>query len=190
MAVSCARSMWPAWSPPRIRRATSPGITRMITNTREATPSSVGTIRRSRLARYVHMAPAAALSVLRQPHVLELLVGVVTGRGHVIPHLRPVHQVPRPPEPRDEVRVLQDDPLDLVGELLALDGVAYSRLSREQVVHPGVGHPAPVIVGTRDEATEKQIGIVHELDRRVHHQLEVPLVPSIGKPGRRLERPV
>src|SRR3990172_6877642 len=111
-------------SPPRIRRATSPGITRMMRNTRDATPSSVGTIRRSRLTRYVRIAPASAFSVLRQPDVLELLVGVVTGRGHVVLQLRPVHQVPRPPETRDEVGVLQDDPLDLVGELLALDGVA------------------------------------------------------------------
>src|SRR3990172_1287948 len=124
--------------PPGVRRATSRGITRMMRNTRDATPSNVGTIRRSRLARYVRMAPAFAFSVLRQPDVLELLVGVVTGRGHVVLQLRPVHQVPRPPETRDEVGVLQDDPLDLVGELLALDGVAYSRLSREQVVHPGV----------------------------------------------------
>src|SRR3989304_9414346 len=114
-------------SPPRIRRATSPGTTRMMRNTGDATPSNVGTIRRSRLARYVRIAPASAFSVLRQPDVLELLVGVVTGRGHVIPHLRPVHQVPRPPETRDEVGVLQDDPLDLVGELLALGGGGGSR---------------------------------------------------------------
>src|SRR5438093_767615 len=44
MAASCFGSMWPAWSPPKISRATSPGMTRMITNTRAAAPSSVGMI--------------------------------------------------------------------------------------------------------------------------------------------------
>ena len=51
MAASWALSMWPAWSPPRMRRATSPGLTRMITNTTAATPSKVGMMRRRRLER-------------------------------------------------------------------------------------------------------------------------------------------
>ncbi len=50
-AASCWGSMRPVWSPPRISRLTSPGITRMIRNTTAATPSRVGTIRSSRLAR-------------------------------------------------------------------------------------------------------------------------------------------
>ena len=58
MASSCLGSMWPAWSPPKISSATSPGMTRMITNTRAAAPNSVGTIRRSRFAMYVLMSPS------------------------------------------------------------------------------------------------------------------------------------
>src|SRR3972149_10946225 len=153
--------MWPA-SPPRIRRATSPGITRMITNTREATPSSVGTIRRSRLARYVPMPPASAASVLSQPDVLELLVGVVVGRGHPVLHFRPVHHVPRPPEPRQVVGGLQDEPVDLVDELLALAGVKRSGLAREQGVDPGIGDPAPALGVPRGVPIEPHIGIIHE----------------------------
>src|SRR6266403_1157818 len=48
--------MRPVWSPPRISRDTSPGITRMITNTTAATPNRVGTMSRRRLARYVRTA--------------------------------------------------------------------------------------------------------------------------------------
>src|SRR5215510_10911962 len=117
MAASCFGSMWPAWSPPKISRATSPGITRMITNTRAAAPSSVGMIRSSRFAMYVCMSPS---SVRRQPDVLELLIGVVIGRRHVVLHLRPVHHAPPPPEAGDVIRVVEDDLLDLVDQLLAL----------------------------------------------------------------------
>src|SRR5919201_2601999 len=178
MAASCARSMWPA-SPPRIRRATSPGMTRMITNTREATPSSVGTIRRTRLARYVHirlcqpLAPPSArsngsdrhssfgLSVLRQPDVLKLLVRVVTGRRHIVLQLGPVHDVARPPEARHVVRVLQHDLLELDDHLLPLGWVEGSRLSRKQIIDPGIGEAAPVLGAPRDISPEELIGVVH-----------------------------
>src|SRR6059036_3181056 len=77
--------MWPAWAPPKISRATSPGMTRMITNTRAAAPSSVGMIRSSRFAMYVCIPPG---SIFGQPDVLELLIGEVIGRRHVVLHLR------------------------------------------------------------------------------------------------------
>src|SRR3989442_1241330 len=57
------------------------------------------------------------LSLLRQPDVLELLVRVVTGRGHVVLHLGPVDDVPGPPEARHVVRISQHDLLELVDEL-------------------------------------------------------------------------
>src|ERR1700741_4460097 len=100
--------MWPPASPPKIRSATSPGMTRMITNTSAAAPSSVGMISSSRLVRYVSMAgsPRPGL-VLGQPDVLELLVRVVIRRGHVILHLGPVHDVARPPEAGHVVDVLE-----------------------------------------------------------------------------------
>src|SRR2546428_8914518 len=103
MAASCFGSMWPAWSPPKISRATSPGMTRMITNARAAAPSSVGTIRSSRFAMYV------LNSIRGQPDVLELLIGVVIGRRYVVLHLGPVHHGPPPPEARDVVRVFEHD---------------------------------------------------------------------------------
>src|SRR5262245_6029069 len=53
------------------------------------------------------------MSILREPHVLELLVGEVTGRRHPVLHLGPVHDIPRPPEPGDVVRVFQHDLLEL-----------------------------------------------------------------------------
>src|SRR5881409_4078760 len=109
MAASCFGSMWPAWSPPKISRATSPGMTRMITNTRAAAPSSVGMIRSSRFAMYVCIPPG---SIFGQPDVLELLIGEVIGRRHVVLHLRPVHHGAPPPEARDVVRVVEDDLLD------------------------------------------------------------------------------
>src|SRR3989449_5123456 len=106
MAASCFGSMWPAWSPPKISRATSPGMTRMITNTRAAAPSSVGMIRSSRFAMYVCIPPG---SIFGQPDVLELLIGEVIGRRYVVLHLRPVHHGAPPPEARDVVRVVEDD---------------------------------------------------------------------------------
>src|SRR2546425_568707 len=120
MAASCFGSMWPAWSPPKISRATSPGMTRMITNTRAAAPSSVGMIRSSRFAMYVCIPPG---SIFGQPHVLELLIGKMIGRRHVVLHLRPVHHGAPPPEARDVVRVVEDDLLDLVDVALALGRV-------------------------------------------------------------------
>src|SRR5438876_3139012 len=203
MAASCLGSMWPAWSPPKISRATSPGITRMIRKTRAAAPSSVGTIRSSRFRMYVRMTPSPApaqssasqtswsvwlvISVLRQPDVLELLVRVVTGRRHVVLQLGPVHDVARPPEPRHVVRVLHHELLELDDHLLALGGVEGPRLSREQVVDPGVGEAAPVLVAPGDLPAEELSGVVHELDGRRDDQLEVPRVLPVREPGRRLE---
>src|SRR5690242_9937358 len=124
--------MRPVWSPPRISRVTSPGITRMMRKTTTATPSRVGTISSRRLVRYVRIRP---LSVLGEPDVLQLLVGVVVGRGHVVLHLAPVHEVPRPPEPGGEVGVAEHALLHLVDELLALHRVEGARLAREEIVH-------------------------------------------------------
>src|SRR5437879_9825317 len=49
------------------------------------------------------------MSILRQPDVLELLIGEVARRSHPVFHLGPVHDVPRPPETRQVVGVLQHD---------------------------------------------------------------------------------
>src|SRR6266851_2751842 len=118
MATSCFWSIWP-WSPPRMSRATSPGITRMIRNTSVAAPSSVGTISSSRLRMYVRMSryPFPG-SIFSEPDVLELLVGVVAGRRHVVLHLGPVHHVARPPKARHVVGLLQHPLLELGDQLL------------------------------------------------------------------------
>src|SRR5262245_2088978 len=143
MAAICFGSIRPVWSPPRIRSVTSPGITRMITNTTAATPNSVGTISKSRFARYVRTLSYAFFSipalVFREPDVLELLVRVVVGRRHVVLQLGPVHEVARPPETAREVRVVEDELLDLVDEPLALGRVERARLAREEVVDPRIG---------------------------------------------------
>src|SRR5262245_10662867 len=121
--------MWPPASPPKISSATSPGMTRMMKNTRAAAPNSVGTIRSSRLARYVLMpCSSCSRSVLGQPDVLELLVRVVIGRGHVVLHLGPVHDPACPPETRQVVRIVQHALLKLDDGLLPLDGIDGSRL--------------------------------------------------------------
>src|SRR5216684_3031207 len=184
MAASCFGSMWPAASPPKMSRATSPGMTRMIRNTRVAAPSSVGTINRSRLMRYV------LISLLGQPHVLKLLIGVVIGGRHVVLHLGPVHHAPRPPEARDVIRVLENDLLELVDEPLALGRVEGPRLAREEVVDPGIGEATPVVGVPRGVPLEKQIGVVHVVEHAVDDHLEAPRVPPVREPGGGLERPV
>src|SRR5262249_31516861 len=73
------------------------------------------------------------ISVLRQPDVLELLVREVTGGRDVVLHLRPVHDVSRPPETREDVGVVEQDLLDLDDQLPALDRVEGPGLPREQV---------------------------------------------------------
>src|SRR5438034_1938773 len=148
MAASCFGSMWPAASPPKMSRVTSPGITRMIRNTSVAAPSSVGMISRSRLRMYVRM------SVLGEPDVLQLLVGVVIGRRDVVLHLRPVHHAARPPEARDVVRVFEHDLLELVDELLALGRLERPRLSREEIVDPWIGEAPPGVAVLRGVALE------------------------------------
>src|SRR6185295_4137369 len=117
MATSCFWSICP-WSPPRISRATSPGITRMIRNTRVAAPSSVGMIRSSRFMMYVRIGRWPS-SVRGQPDVLKLLVRVVAGRRHVVVHLGPVHDVARPPETGHVVGLLQHALLHVDDQLLA-----------------------------------------------------------------------
>src|SRR5713226_2030608 len=184
MAASCFASIWLPASPPKISRATSPGMTRMITNTRAAAPSSVGTIRSSRFAMYV------LNSIRGQPDVLELLIGVVIGRRHVILHLGPVHHAPPPPEAGDVVGIFENDLLDLVDEPLALRRVEDPGLARVEVVDPGVGESTPVIGVARGVALEKQIGVVDVVEHAADDQLEAPRVASIREPGRRLQRPV
>src|SRR5215467_14556099 len=125
-----------------IRSATLPGMTRMIRNTTVATPSSVGMISITRFSRYVRM--RAARSVLGEPDVLELLVGVVVGRGHVVLHLGPVHDPARPPQTGQIVGVLEHALLDLDDGLLALGGVEGPGLPGEEVVHDGIAEAAPV----------------------------------------------
>src|SRR5712691_7527100 len=184
MSASCLGSMLPAWSPPKISRATSPGMTRMITNTRAAAPSKVGTIRRSRFAMYV------LNSIRGQPDVLELLIGVVIGRRHVVLHLGPVHHAPPPPEAGDVVRVIEHDLLDLVDEPFALGRVEDPGLARVEVVDPGVGESTPVVGVPRGVPLEKQIGVVDVVEHAADDQLEAPRIASIREPGRRLQRPV
>src|SRR5262249_58299186 len=113
-----------------ISSATLPGMMRMIRNTTEATPTSVGTIRSSRFRRYVRMFRSRAdaarppaqpgHSVLGQPHVLELLVGVVIRGRDVVLHLGPVDHVARPPEAGEVVGVVQHELLDIGHQPLAL----------------------------------------------------------------------
>src|SRR5207249_10098629 len=79
------------------------------------------------------------MSILRQPDVLELLIGEVARRSHPVFHLGPVHDVPRPPETRQVVGVLQHDLLELDDELPALHRVERPSLPRIQVVDAGVG---------------------------------------------------
>src|SRR5207245_6351675 len=73
-------------------------------------------------------------SVLGEPNVLQLLIRIVIGRGHVVLHLGPVHDAAGPPEARDVVRILEDDLLDLVHEPPALGGIESPRLPREEIV--------------------------------------------------------
>src|SRR5215471_46754 len=77
-------------------------------------------------------------SVLGQPDVMQLRVRVVVGRRHVVFHLRPVHDAARPPEPRDVIRVLEDDLLDLVQEPLALGRIERPRLTFEEIGDPRI----------------------------------------------------
>src|SRR5262245_23663134 len=187
MAASCFGSIWPAASPPKISRATSPGITRMIRKTRAAAPSSVGMIRSSRFAMYVCMSPG---SVRRQPDVLELLIGVVVGRRHIVLYFRPVHHVPPPPEARDVIGVVEDDLLDLVDQLLAVQWIQRSRLASVEIVDPRVGEPTPVARVPGGIPLEKQVRVVDVVEDTADDQLEAPGVASIREPGRGLEWPV
>src|SRR5262245_7888763 len=129
-------------------------------------------------------------SVLGQPDVLQLLVRLMVPRRHVVPHLRPVHDAARPPEPRDVLRVLEDDLLDLVHEPLALGGIERSCLTREQIVDSRIGETPPVVGVPGRVALEKQVGVVHVVEDAVDDDLEIPGVPTVREPGRRLERPV
>src|SRR5438093_6830552 len=129
----------------------------------------------------------ACLSVLAEPHVLEFLVRVVIRRRHVVLHLRPVHDAPRPPDARDVVHVPEYDSLDLVDELLAFGGIQSPRLAREEVVDPRIGESPPVVAVARGVPLEELVRVVHEVERGADDQLEVAGVPAIREPGRRLE---
>jgi hypothetical protein len=69
--------------------------------------SSMRTARFADRSRSLEREPRAAgdatcpSSILREPDVLELLVRVVIGRGHVVLHLRPMHHAPCPPQARN-----------------------------------------------------------------------------------------
>src|SRR5262249_59424246 len=116
------------------------------------------------------------------------LVGEVTGWRYIVLHLGPVHNVSRPPETGYVVDVVEHDLLKLDDELPALGGIEPARLPRIQVVDARVGEPAPVLRGARDERIQQLIGIVDKRAGRLDHQLEVPRIPSVREPGRRLER--
>src|SRR5438552_549180 len=89
-------------------------------------------------------------SVLREPDVLELLIGEMAGRRDPVLDLRPVHDVARPPETGHVVGVLQHDLLELDDELSALGGIERARLPGVQVVDRGVREPRPVLWRTRE----------------------------------------
>src|SRR5215467_14115276 len=111
----------------------------------------VGASKKPTSARPLKSAWERLISVLREPHVLELLVREVTGRGDPVLHLGPVHDVARPPESRDLVRILQRNFLKLEDEALALGRVERPRLPVVQVVDRRVGEAAPVLRGPGDE---------------------------------------
>src|SRR5262245_10363931 len=191
MSASCLASIWPPASPPKIRSATSPGMTRMITNTRAAAPSRVGTISRSRFARYVPMSrPPRSRLVLGQPDVLELLVRVVVGRRHVVLHLAPVHDVARPPETGHVVRVFEHGLLELEDDLAPLGRIERPRLAREQIVDARVAEAAPVLRIPGGIAPQEDVGVVTGLDGRRDDQLEVSGVPAVVEPCGGFLRPL
>src|SRR5215831_9441009 len=132
----------------------------------------------------------ASRSVLGEPDVLELLVRVVVGRGHVVLHLGPVHHVARPPEPGHVVRVLQDELLQLGDQLLALAGIERARLAGEEIVDGGIGEPPPVLRVPGGVAAKEHVRVVRGLHGGKDDQLEAARVPSVGEPGRRLQGPV
>src|SRR5262245_9324214 len=150
---------------------------RVLHHSAEVTASRKGVPRRPR-------------SVLAEPHVLQLLVRIVIRRRHVVLHLRPVHDAPRPPDARDVVHVPEHDPLDLVDQLLALRGVERARLAREEIVDPRIGESPPVVAVARRVSLQELVGVIHEVERGADDQVEAAVVPAIREPRRRLERPV
>src|SRR5206468_7428526 len=134
--------------------------------------------------------PGAASSVLGQPDVLELLVGVVIGRRDIVLHLRPVHHAARPPEAGNVVRVFEHDLLDLVDEPLPLGRVEGPRLARKEVVDAGIGEATPVVGVPGGVTLEEQVGVVHIIEYAVDDDLEVPPVAPVREPGRGFEGPV
>src|SRR5262245_20420967 len=95
----------------------------------------------------IRRARASRMSVLREPDVLELLIGEVARRSHPVFHLGPVHDVAGPPQTGDVVGLLQQDLLHVDDQLAALDRVERPRLSRVQGVDRGVGEAGPVLRG-------------------------------------------
>src|SRR2546426_1080835 len=132
------------------------------------------------------------MSILREPDVLELLIGEVTRRSYPVLHFGPVHDVARPPEARHVVGVLQHDLLDLdadlapflnhvhgevlVGELDVavfqhhLEPVRVARVGQEP---PGLG---PVLLGVPAEARKLfELGLRHRpLGSRTGQRPDVP----------------
>src|SRR5262249_42712417 len=88
---------------------------------------------------------ASRMAVLREPDVLELLIGEVARWSHPVFHLGPVHDVARPPQAGNVVGLLQQDLLHVDDQLAALARVERPRLSRVQVVDRGVGEAGPVL---------------------------------------------
>src|SRR5262249_60199684 len=72
---------------------------------------------------------ASRMSVLREPDVLELLIGEVARRSHPVFHLGPVHDIARPPQTGDVVGLLQQDLLHVDDQLAALHPGERPRLS-------------------------------------------------------------
>ena len=61
-------------------------------------------------------------------------------------------------------------------------------LPREEVVHLRIREAPPVLGAAGRVAAEELVGVVHELHRRSHDQLEVAGVLAVREPGRGLER--
>src|SRR5262249_25104449 len=95
-----------------------------------------------------------------------------------------------PPEAGDVIRVLEDDFLDLVHQLLALGRVERARLAGEEIVDARIAEAAPVVAVPCRVALEEQVGIVRIVEHAIADDLEAAGVSTVGEPGGGLERPV
>src|SRR5215469_9178779 len=97
-------------------------MTRMSRNVTSATPSSVGSISRKRLTRYL-------VTLFRQPDRIELVVQIVAGRDRPAVDLAQVRHDPVPLQRVDHVGlVVEQALLELTQDLLALLHVGRARL--------------------------------------------------------------